>query len=72
MGKTTVPADVFVKTYSDPTLSVGEVAKKLGLTYNQVLGRAKSYRGKGVNLPSKDRATGGRKVDVEALNKLIG
>lgn len=58
----------FVKAYAQ-SKSVGEVAKKLGISRNSVATRASSLRKKGVGLPVFVRAK--RVVDVQGLNAVL-
>lgn len=48
-----------------------EVAKALGVGYQTVVIREKSYREKGVKLPELVAGSKGRKVDIGAANALI-
>jgi transposase len=51
--------------------SVKEVQTALGVSYGNILTRAKSYKAKGVALKSFPPAPRGRRIDVEALNKML-
>ena len=66
-----VPAEDFVRIFNGSE-SYQEVADKTGLAKNSVMARATSYRKKGVNLKRFAGNRGAAKLDVNALNELIG
>lgn len=73
-GKATVSQADFIKAVCTVAKNGGhrkDVAALLGLGEQSVAAREKSYREAGIQLPQLVMGQRGRKVDVEAANKLI-
>lgn len=48
-----------------------QLAKELGISYNAVTTRAKSYQKKGINLPSIKTGQRGKSINTDNLNSLL-
>lgn len=65
-----VDAETFVRTWQNAE-TVADVARDLGITAQSATARAAAYRKRGVNLKRFPKR-GGARLNVDALNDLIG
>lgn len=60
----------WVKAHKDGD-DMRKLAERLGISYNAVATRGKSYINKGIKLPELKRGQRGKSVDTDGLNSLL-